>query len=462
MITTRTVQAPTVGNAAWERFRAHIGTTPGRLQFYAGAISLLAILVWTVVQWGLTTTTHIVQTVGKDSVPSIIAAEKIRSGLADMDANAANAYLGEGEQVKAALKAFEDDRVKVTDSLVSAAQNITYANEERLPIVQMTDGIQAYAANVQTARLKGYPAGLPELRLASILLHEQLLPAAEKLDQVNYNHLDADYNGGKWRIELAIAVLAVCGLGLLILLTFVQADLSRRFHRLLNLPLLIATAAALLYIGGACLALMHTSDSLRRAKVDAFDSVHALWKARAIANDANGDESFYLLEGSNAAVKKQYEEAFILKSKQIVDGTLTDENISAAEQKQIKFGGMLATELKNITFDGEEAAALATLKGYKLYRDIDARIRALEVAGRHREAIDLCIGTKEGESNWAFDQFDTNLGKTLDINQTEFDREVDSMFSALRWLPLLAPIATLAIIILTWFGLQPRLREYAV
>ena len=461
MINTRTVQAPTAGNAAWERFRAHIATTPGRLQFYAGAVVFLAIVVWMVVQWGLTETTHVVQTVGKDSVPSIIAAQKIRSGLADMDANAANAYLGEGQQVQAAVKAFEDDRVKVTDSLVSAAQNITYGNEERPPIVQMTDGVQVYAAYVQTARLRGFPTGLPDLRRASVLLHEQLLPAAEKLDQVNYSHLDAEYNGGKGRIEIAIVLLVVSGLALLALLGWVQLDMVRRFHRVLNLPLLAASVVVLFYIGGSVASLLHTQGSLRRAKMDAFDSVHALWKARAIANDANGDESFYLLEADHPDAKAQYEQAFFQKSKQIVDGDLNDGAVSAAEQKQVKFGGMLAAELKNITFEGEEEAALATLRGYKVYRDIDVKIRALETSGRHREAIDLCIGTKEGQSNWVFDQFDTSLGKTLDINQSQFDNEVSAMFAALRWLPYLAPIATLAIVLLAWFGLQPRMREYA-
>ncbi len=463
MITTTTTrpQNPTADSAAWARFRAHAATTPGRLQLYTGTISLLAIFIWMVVQWGLTSTTHIVQTVGKDSVPSIIAAQKIRSGLADMDANAANAYLGTGSQVAAALKAFDDDRGKVTDALVSAAQNITYVSEERPPIVQMTDGVQVYAGLVQTARLKGYPAGLPDLRLASKLLHEQLLPAAEKLDQVNYSHLDAEYTGGKWRIDIAITALILSGLGLLALMGFIQFDVCRRFHRLLNVPLLAATAVVMLYLGGVCVALMHTSDSLRTAKTDAFDSVHALWKARAIANDANGDESFYLLENGKPDVQAQYQESFFRKSNEIVAGELTEAQVGAAEQKQVTFGGMLATELKNVTFEGEQEAALSTLKGYKAYRDIDTKIRALETAGRHREAIDLCIGTKEGESNWAFDQFDTSLGKTLEINQTQFDQEVESMFAALRWLPYLAPFATLAIIFLTAFGLQQRLREYA-
>jgi hypothetical protein len=200
---------------------------------------------------------------------------------------------------------------------------------------------------------------------------------------------------------------------------------------------------------------------LRWAKTDACDSLQALWKARAVANDANGDESFYLLEAGHQDAQAQYEKSFFEKSKEIVSSSLADADIAAAENKQVAFGGMLADELKNITFAGEQEAAVATLKGYKAYRDIDAKIRSLEMSGRHREAIDLCIRTKEGESNWAFDQFDTNLGKTLEINQTQFDQEVAGMFAVLRLLPYVAPLAALAVILLAVAGLQPRLREYA-
>ena len=252
-------------------------------------------------------------------------------------------------------------------------------------------------------------------------------------------------------IDVAIVALSLCGLGLLILLGCIQVDLCRRFHRLLNLPLLIATGATLLYVGGSAVALMHTSDSLRVAKRTPSIRSHALWKARAVANDANGDESFYLLEGGDTdGARRSYEESFFAKSKEIVDGPLTDTEVSAAEQKQIKFGGMLATELKNVTFPGEQSAALTRSRRTRSTVISTTKIRALETAGRHREAIDLCIGSKEGQSNWAFDAFDAGLGKTLEINQTQFDQEVESMFAALRWLPYLAPVATLAIIFLAW------------
>ena len=42
-------------------------------------------------------------------------------------------------------------------------------------------------------------------------------------------------------------------------------------------------------------------EDLRVAKEDAFDSIHALWQARAVAYDANGDETRYLLGGPRAA-----------------------------------------------------------------------------------------------------------------------------------------------------------------
>ena len=77
--------------------------------------------------------------------------------------------------------------------------------------------------------------------------------------------------------------------------------LSRRTNRTLNPGLALAalvTAALLIY----CLqATGRGQRALKVAKEDAFTSMHALWRARAVAHSANADESRYLLDAGNAA-----------------------------------------------------------------------------------------------------------------------------------------------------------------
>ena len=76
--------------------------------------------------------------------------------------------------------------------------------------------------------------------------------------------------------------------------------------------------------------------------------------------------------------------------------------------------GYLADELNNITFAGELAAAEETLLKFLDYLKIDQQIRDLK---DERQAVDLCLGTQPGQSDWAFDQFDQALGKTIKINR---------------------------------------------
>jgi hypothetical protein len=104
---------------------------------------------------------------------------------------------------------------------------------------------------------------------------------------------------------------------------------------------------------------------------------------------------------------------------------------------------------------------METLRAFGRYMEIDGRIRALERAGRHQQAVDLCVGTQSGQSDWAFAQFDAALGKTLDINQKEFDAAVIRGFADLAWLPTVSATAILLITLLAWFGIQPRLHEYS-
>ncbi|MGK4455715.1 hypothetical protein, partial [Klebsiella pneumoniae] len=88
----------------------------------------------------------------KDAVPSIVAAERIRANMADMDANAANAFLGAGSEVEASRKQYEQERKELASDLITAAQNITYGDEERVPIVTMVERLQLYVGGIETAR----------------------------------------------------------------------------------------------------------------------------------------------------------------------------------------------------------------------------------------------------------------------------------------------------------------------
>ncbi len=83
-----------------------------------------------------------------------------------MDANTANVFISNGTAVQAVKDQYERDRHVVDDRLIAAAQNITYGEAERRPIVALTGG---------------WPYGIKYLRAASQLMHSELIPDADTL-----------------------------------------------------------------------------------------------------------------------------------------------------------------------------------------------------------------------------------------------------------------------------------------
>ena len=444
----------------------YLATTPGRMQALAVTIALISLLLWLLVQSGLSAARQTVQTIGKDSAPSIVAAEQINASLADMDANAANGFFKQGQSE--ALKQYETDRRQANDAITTAAQNITFGDEERVPILTLANGLQTYVGLVEQARQQGYPVGLTKLALASYQMRNTLIPAAVQLDKVNFDHLQKSYAAGQQSLGSHQSLVVVGGVVLIVLLAAAQFYLILKTNRFINLPLAGATVATALFVLVMFGVLTAEKERLRAAKEDGFDSIRALWKARAAAFEANGDESAYLLVYDESADTRRSDRArytlqFQQKSKQVADTSpsLLASALAPAPGQKVLFTGYLANELNNITFDGEKQAAEQMTHDYAASMQIDRKIRELEEAGQHEAAVALCAGAGADQSNGAFDKFDKSLGAVLKINQDEFDKTVAAAFGTFKWAMPIAPVFALLIASLAWFGLYQRIREYS-
>ena len=449
------------------------------LKLSRAAILILDLLLLIAVAIGARVHRGAMQTVGKDAAPSIIAAQHIKSALADMDANAANELLGPAKSEPAATKeavtAYESRRVEASKALIAAAENITYGDSERTPILALQLGLGSYERLIQRARdlHQTTPAAtVAAYREAAALMDGTLLPAADALDQANHQILEHTYESQSTRAFAARAFVLFAGSIALFALAAVQLFLSDRMHRTVNPALLAATVLTLILTAYVWQAMRSEQHQLKVAKEDAFTSIHALWRARAVAYQANGDESRYLLDPANA---KEHEDAFAQKS-QTLASLPTDrsrEQVLAALKREARvngFSGYLADELNNTTFDGERQAAIQTLATWEAYLDVDAKIRQLEHQGQTRQAIELCLGKASGLANASgqsngipgeFDQFDRALLATLDINQRAFDASVDQGLATVSALEVKALVAAILIALLSFLGLAPRIREYA-
>jgi hypothetical protein len=443
------------------RLTARLRTTPGQLEAALVTLIVTAALFWAVVASVFSSLYDAVRTVGRDTVPSIVAAEKMNVALADINTNFANAVLAKDDDSKPSWGTIKEDSDAVSHALITAAENVTYGAEEENPIYAIQSNLPVYFRLLGQVRTKLQTDPLPDLHSASELMQTTILSAGFALDEANFRHLTTSYDRHRANRALAWAELLV-GIGALGgLLIVVQLNLARRTRRLVNPPLFGATGLLAVFAIYLVIVFAGAGEQLRAAKQDSFDSIHALWKARAVAYDANAEESLYLLE--RGPLQARHEEAFFGKAAQLLSGPPPAEAITQATARRFKdIKGYIGDELNNITYPGEEAAALELLRTFVDYIDIDRKIRDLERAGRHAEAFALCVGTAPGQSDWAFERFDKALVKVLDINEHFFASQVENAFAYLAWIPWAVPLAALAIAVLSWVGLQPRIGEYRV
>jgi hypothetical protein len=427
----------------------------------------VSLLLLVISIWGVNSQRQAIKTVGKDAAPSVLTAQQLQDSFAGMDASLASELLlksGDPSEKEVSID-FQTNRKKIAARITAAAKNITYLQEQEIvEKLQRYDG--DYLLKLQEARdahRRGDSvSALGIYRSAATLMDEKILPKAEELSQVNFQELEKAYAAQGTANILISILITIVGLAQIAILIMVQIFLYRRMRRILNLPLLGATAIASIFLMYTIGSFMSATSKLYVAKHDAFDSLHALRKMRVLSYRANADESRYLLDRANAP---QHERSFndkIAKILTIPANLNRDLVVSNVIQNQPTPGltGLLADELNNLTFSGEQQLASETLKSFNDYLKIDIQIRQLTSSGKLPEAIALCVGVKQGESNWAFDRYKSIHTQLMDLNKKEFDQNIELGNDRLANFEIIAAVALGSVAVLTLFGLKPRLAEY--
>ena len=355
---------------------------------------------------------------------------------------------------------FELRRSTATRLLVDAAHGMTRGDAERIPIVVMAEELGRYlelAARAQWLYLGGDHGGaLDLLRLATNLMHARILPAAGALDAANRDHMDAQYayaqnESGVYEIE----ALSAGGL-LVAVLVAAQVFVLRRMRRRVVPALLLATFLTVVFTSYLVGRFRTGRESLRAARDDAFNSIHLLWRARALAYDASGDQSRWLLDRDRAV---DYEAQYRQKLSQLVSrpgGGATREDVRSG-----RVTGLLVDAANNVTFVGEADGVNSAFAALAALSHVDDHMRDLERDGKHADAVAVCVGSKADESRDAFDRFEAALERTIAVNQRAFDGIAAAADRGLRRAEWLDPAFVLAIAVLGWLGIRSRLREYA-
>ncbi|MEV3922115.1 hypothetical protein [Actinomadura coerulea] len=442
------------------------------------ALSLVLLVALLAVGWAaIANAREGVRVIGHDAGPQVVATGDLYFQLSDMDAQLADALLigdAAGGGREQALARYDQDRRKAGDALLKAAK-LADETTENNTARDLLDALARYERLAGQAllldRQSPHASGPPSqkvvdlYRQATDLMKLDLLPKAYNLTLDNGTLVRHTYEDKRSAVLLGRTGVLATGLVLLAVLAGFQLFLARRFRRLLNVPLALATLGTLALVAAGSLMLTGQANHLRQAKEEGFDSILGLSRTRAISNSANADETRFLLDPGRADA---YEQVYLSKSQTVLylkAGNLTQYN--AAVQKdlsfepgRVKFLGFLGTEADRPVQSARQKAQLTdvmnrVLADYRKVQANDRRMRDLVDRGQRGEAV-----AARGAAAADFTRYDRSLQELVALHRKAFDEAVeDGDGGTSGWYAVL-PAAGAVIAALVLAGVRPRLAEY--
>lgn len=384
-----------------------------------------------------------VEIIGGQAAPQAATAADLYFAISDLDAQVARMVLvGDTAELSGsqldALGTYQE-RSRQVDADLQKSLTTATGEADRAIVLELMRHLAVYrrwvwqTLTAQSDAPPQPPGRLPQEALgyytqATNVLHLDLLPAAQRLRDAGEVRLNRAY-ADKRTTEVAASISTVLlGGGLVVLLLILQGWLARRFRRLVNPALALATVLTVGLTAGVCVVLGAQEQRLGSARADNLVPYLALSQSRALSYDAAADTSRYLLSGNLAL----YQQDFTRKSGCLVHGC------GAA--------GL-----------APGSAAHTRWLGYQ--RD-HQRVVALAGSGRTGEAVDLVTGIRRGDAAFDFSYFDAAIGAAAAGHRAGFDaamRDGERLLAGWPWIPL--PVLGL-VMLLAGLGVRKRLGEY--
>jgi len=423
--------------------REHLATTPGRLRLLALLLATTALIFGVATTAAATVRRNATNAVAAQTEPLLFEADGLYASLSDADATAATTFLRGGIESGTRRRRYLNDLRSATSQLTTLTRQVRNSPVAEAAVSTISARLPIYSGLIETARAnnrQGFPVGAAYLRQASDLMRAEILPAADRLYAVEAQRLTGDYRSGVGSGTFAVVVLT----GLLALAALIggQVYVTRRTHRLLNVPMVVGTVVLLALVVWTLAAFSQEQDSLSSAQRKGSDPVEILSATRILTLRAEGDESLALVAHGGG---DQFVADFAAATHALgpADGT----------QRLLGEASMLASRTHSAAAFAEFRSTLAR------YRAAHRRIAALEAAGRFGDAINLAVGSRAKEAPLA-DELNKSLGTQIASAQHRFAGAAENATSALGGLWLGIPLLATAVGLLGLLGLFQRISEY--
>ena len=208
-----------------------------------------------------------------ESAPAIVNARQAQASLAEANAAAAVAFLAGGVENPAQRQIYEDSLAAAAAELESAARLVGDDDEAHEALASMTAALPRYAGLIEAARAnnrQGFPVGAAYLTSATALLQDEIYPDTDLVaNRAAARYRDA-YDSQRG-LGLALGVVATATAVVLgVVLVAAQAQLRRRFNRVVNGPMILATLLTVILAGWLGIGFANHSSHLAVARTDGY------------------------------------------------------------------------------------------------------------------------------------------------------------------------------------------------
>ncbi|MGF1596740.1 MAG: hypothetical protein ACFCVK_07380 [Acidimicrobiales bacterium] len=413
-----------------------LSTTPGLLRVESVALIVLAILSGLLAGFVVDQNLSDTDQIQSDAEPAIVSARSIQTTLAEANAAAASAFLAGGVEDPVQRQIYLDSLDEAAAEVAATAHLVGDDAEADTALRSMTASLARYAGLIESARAnnrQGFPVGAAYLERAGDVLDQEIYPGTDLVaNRAAERYRDTyDRQRGQALVLGAIAVALV--LVLVAALLLVQLQLRRRFNRTLNIPLAVATVAAMVLTLWLVTALVNQTSRLGTARTEGYENTRLYLDVRGTGFGAKADEARFLIaRGAGDAFEDRFQ------------GRSAELNATAPE---------LAAQAPD---DASRSIATAVAEAWDGYATRHQAVVAAERSGERETAVALA----RTEAAEAFTTFDTASAEGLELAQTRFLDQMDAAGDALRGLRVGSLVTVVLVAALAAYGLQLRIGEY--
>jgi hypothetical protein len=377
------------------------------------------------------------------AAPAFLAAQSLHAELAEANATVVGSFLVGETEPAGQRQAYQRSVAAATAQLDVLARAGSSADARRALLV-VSGQLPVYTGLVDQARADnrlGLNVAEAYLRQASQLMRDTILPAADTLAGLEAGQLDDGYRRATSSAHPALVTVA--GVLTLAGLVGVQLLLYRRTRRLLNLPLVAATAIVAVVVGLTLTAFATERARLVDGRDNGFVPTADVAQARVLGLRAYGDQNLSLIaRGDGAALDAD------------ADAVISQLGYDPRTGRPTGSGVLAAVTALGGPDHNDRAAVSPAWRDY-LAQSIRARALAADPGG-FQAAVALTLG--EGAQD--FTLFDTHANAALSTSQRLFAARLSSAGSGFGGLAIGVSAAAAIAAALVLAGLQIRINEY--